>query len=127
MTPPERPERQRRVEGNVVHLQTQLRARLRSMIVWEARLNAREIVKRKLKVEGVKVSLLSASTITRLAQEHLRQHAAELLAQAEASGVVQKLRHSINARRAEPQAFLLCRCHARNGERNDYRICEGEH
>jgi hypothetical protein len=61
------------------------------MIIWEARLQAREIVKRKLKSEGVKVSLLSASTITRLAQEHLRQHAAELFAQAEASGVVQRL------------------------------------
>jgi hypothetical protein len=34
--------------------------------------------RRKLKVQGVKVSLLSASTITRLAQEHLRRHAAEL-------------------------------------------------
>ena len=116
MTPPERPERQRRVEGTVVHLQTQLRARLRSMIVWEARLNAREIVKRELKAEGVKVSLLSASTITRLAQEHLRQHAAELLAQAEASGGVQKLRQTISHASVDAQAELLCRSQVQNGE-----------
>jgi hypothetical protein len=61
------------------------------MIAWEARREEREIVKRKLKAQGVKVSLLSASTITQHANEYLRRHAAELLAAAEASGAVQKL------------------------------------
>ena len=88
MTPMERPERPRQ-QGNVHHLETQLRARVRMMIAWELRRETREIVKRKLKAQGVKVSLLSASTITRLAKEHLRRHAAELLAAAEASGAVQ--------------------------------------
>ena len=45
--------------------------RLRLMLIWEARLQAREIVKRKLKAEGVRVSLLSASTITRHADKYL--------------------------------------------------------
>jgi hypothetical protein len=117
MTHPERPERQRRVEGNVVHLQTQLRARLRQMIIWEARLQAREIVKRKLKAEGVRVSLLSASTITRHADEYLRAHREELLAQAEASGMVQKLPlvHKEGGS-ADPEGFLMCECQAQNGD-----------
>jgi hypothetical protein len=35
---------------------------------------------------------MSASAITRLALDYLREHQAELLAQAEASGAVQRLR-----------------------------------
>jgi hypothetical protein len=62
------------------------------MIAWEARREAREEVKRKLKAQAVKVSLMARAEITRLANAHLRAHAAELLAQAEASGVVQNLR-----------------------------------
>ena len=65
MTPMEQPERPRQ-EGNVHHLETQLRARVQMMIAWEARREAREIVKRKLKQQGVKVSLMAASEITRL-------------------------------------------------------------
>jgi hypothetical protein len=42
-------------------------------------------VKRKLRAEGVRISLLSASTITQLADAHLREHAAELLACSAAS------------------------------------------
>jgi DNA helicase TIP49 (TBP-interacting protein) len=60
------------------------------MIAWEARREAREIVKRKLKQQGVKVSLMAASEITRLANAHLQRNAAELL-RAEASGAVQRL------------------------------------
>ena len=48
------------------------------------------IVKRKLKQQGVKVSLM-ASEITRLANAHLQRNAAELLRAAEASGAVQRL------------------------------------
>ena len=55
MTPMEQPERPRQ-EGNVHHLETQLRARVQMMIAWEARREAREIVKSKLKQQGVKVS-----------------------------------------------------------------------
>ena len=71
MTPMEQPERPRQ-EGNVHHLETQLRARVQMMIAWEARREAREIVKSKLKQQGVKVSLMAASEITRLANAHLR-------------------------------------------------------
>jgi hypothetical protein len=57
------PERLRK-EGNVVRIPTAFETRLRHMIIWEARLEAREIIKRKLKAEGIRVSLLSASTQT---------------------------------------------------------------
>jgi hypothetical protein len=115
MTPMEQPERPRQ-EGNVHHLETQLRARVQMMIAWEMRREAREIVKRKLKAQGVKVSLMAASEITRLAHAHLRQHAAELLAQAEASGVVQNLRVAHERRRVDAQAELLCTSQVQNGE-----------
>ena len=90
MTPMEQPERPRQ-EGNVHHLETQLRARVQMMIAWEVRREAREIVKRKLKQQGVKVSLMAASEITRLANAHLQRNAAELLRAAEASGAVERL------------------------------------
>ena len=48
MTPMEQPERPRQ-QGNVRHLETQLRARVQMMIAWEARREEREIVKRRLK------------------------------------------------------------------------------
>ena len=70
--------------GQRPDLETQLRARVQMMIAWEARREARE--ERKLKAQGVKVSLMARAEITRLANAHLRAHAAELLAQAEASG-----------------------------------------
>ena len=91
MTPPEQPERHRLRDGNVHYLETQFRARVQMMIAWEMRREARETVKKKLKAQGVKVSLLSAVTITQLANAHLRRNAAELLAAAEASGAVQRL------------------------------------
>ena len=101
MTPPEQPERPRQ-EGNVHHLETQLRARVQMMIAWEMRREAREIIKKKLKAQGVKVSLMAASEITRLAHAHLRAHSAELLAAAEASGVVQRLREECWQRSEKP-------------------------
>jgi hypothetical protein len=62
------------------------------LVAWEARQQARQAVIRRLKAEGkVKVSLMSRASITRLAMAHLRAHEAELLAQAEASGAVQRL------------------------------------
>jgi hypothetical protein len=78
------------------------------MIAWEARREAREEVKRKLKAQGVKVSLMARAEITRLANAHLRAHAAELLAQAEASGVVQNLRVA-HERRANIALCLVAR------------------
>jgi hypothetical protein len=72
------------------------------------RREAREIVKWKLKAQGVKVSLLSAVTITQLANAHLRRNAAELLAAAEASGAVQNLRLAHERRAVDAQAVSAC-------------------
>ena len=115
MMPPESPEPRRRQEGNVVHLETQMRARVQMMLEWEMRREAREIVK-KNKAQGVKVSLMAASEITRLANAHLRAHAAELLAKAEASGAVQNLRLAHERRAVDAQAELLCTSQVQNGE-----------
>jgi len=67
--------------------------RVRDAIHWQALSAARVIVKDRLKAQGVKVSLVAANKITELALAHLRANAAELLAQAEASGAVQRLRN----------------------------------
>ena len=76
------------------------------MIAWEMRREAREIIQKKLKAQGVKVSLMAASEITRLANAHLRAHAKELLAAAEASGAVQRLvRNEANPERGETSAI----------------------
>jgi hypothetical protein len=90
MTPQEKPERPRLRDG-VHYLETPFRARMRMMIEHVARQEAREEVKRRLRAQGVKLSLTSAMTITQLANAHLRAHEAELLAQAERSGAVQRL------------------------------------
>jgi hypothetical protein len=113
---PEQPERPRLRDGNVHYLETQFRARLRMMIEWEMRREAREIIKKKLKAQGVKVSLMAASQISSLANAHLRAHAAELLAAAEASGAVQNLRVAHERRLVDAQAELLCTSQVQNGE-----------
>jgi hypothetical protein len=70
----------------------QFETRLRQMVLWEARQAARQAVIRRIKAEGkVKVSLMSAGEISSLANAHLREHAKELLAAAEASRAVQRL------------------------------------
>ena len=51
---------------------------------------------------------MSASEITSLANAHLRAHAAELLAQAEASRTVQNLRFEHERRRIDREAKSLC-------------------
>ena len=48
MTPMEQPERPRQ-QGYVHRIPTEFETRLRFMIIWNARLEAREAVKRKLK------------------------------------------------------------------------------
>ena len=62
------------------------------MVIWEARQQARQAVIRRIEAEGkVKVSLMSAAEIGRLAKEHLLVHSAELLRAAEASGTERRL------------------------------------
>jgi hypothetical protein len=86
-------------------------------VIWEARQQARQAVIRRIKAEGkVRVSLMSASEITHLANAHLREHAAELLAQAEASGAVRNLRLEHERRRIDLQQKSLNETPVRNGE-----------
>jgi len=87
---PEQPPRPR-LRGGVHYLETPFRARVRMMIAYVARQEAREEVKRRLQAQGVKLSLTSAMTISQLANAHLRAHSEELLREAEASGAVQRL------------------------------------
>jgi hypothetical protein len=92
MMPPEQPEPARtRTDGNVTYLRTTFETRVRMLVEWEMRRVAREEVKRRLRAQGVKLSLTSRAQITRLAMAHLRAHSEELLAAAEASGAVQRL------------------------------------
>jgi hypothetical protein len=116
MMPPEQTERPRLRDG-VHYVPTTFETRLRMMLIWEARQQARQAVIRKLKAEGrVPVSLLPRVEITRLAEAHLREHAAELLAQAEASGAVQKLRVAHERRAVEAQGKSLNETLVQNGD-----------
>jgi hypothetical protein len=83
--------RQRRVDGNVTQIETEFASRVRFLVIWEAQREAKQAVIRELKGEGRRVSLMSAAELNRLAVAHLRANAAVLLAQAEASGIVQSL------------------------------------
>lgn len=98
---PEQPEPPRLRDG-VHYIPTTFETRVRMMIAYVARQEARQAVIRKLKQEGkVRVSLMSASAITQLAKAHLQRNAEELLRQAEASGAVQRLRREM-AHQASP-------------------------
>ena len=114
---PEQPERGRtRREGNVTYLRTEFASRLRFLVLWEARQQARQAVIRKIKSEGkAKVSLMSSGEISRLAMEHLRANAAELLAQAEASGAVQNLTNSFRQKLVDLEAKSLIENPVQNG------------
>ena len=116
MTPAYSPERGRtRREGNITYIQTEFATRLRFLVIWEAKQQARQAVIRRIKAEGkVKVSLMSASEITHLANAHLRKHAAELVAQAEASRVVQNLRLAHEQKLVDLEAKSLCSSPVRN-------------
>ena len=104
MTPQEdsKPGRTRR-EGNITYIQTQFATRVRSAIISLAKREAREAIKRKLRAEGTRVTLLTVSEINRLADAHLRAHATELLAKAEASGTVRPRRALWSSRTLRPR------------------------
>ena len=86
------------------------------MVIWQAKRDAREAVTRRIKAEGkVKVSLMSSGQISSLANAHLREHAAELLAQAQASRSVQNLRSSFRQKLVDLEAKSLCSNPVRNG------------
>jgi hypothetical protein len=98
---------QRRREGNVTKIETEFATRLRFLVVWEAQRAAKQAVVRRLKGEGKRTSLMSASQLNSLAVAHLREHHRELFAAAEASGVVQDLRFSFSRRPVDPAAKSL--------------------
>ena len=132
MTPQEdsKPGRTRR-EGNITYIQTQFATRVRSAIISLAKREAREAIKRKLRAEGTRVTLLTVSEINRLADAHLRAHATELLAKAEASGTVRPRRALWSSRTLRPRRALFplfarsgilttrCKCQAQEKERKN--------
>ena len=81
-----------------------------------ALLEAKRQVKRRLQSEGrFKVPLLSASTISRLAKDHLQAHP-ELYKQAMQSDLaLHNSTNSIKSRRPRNQGLLVCKSHERNG------------
>ena len=85
------------------------------MVIWSAKREAREAVKRRLRAEGTRPHSLTLSEIKRLADAHLRQHAAELLAKAEASGTVRNLRNSIRQKLVDLEAKSLNETYVQNG------------
>jgi hypothetical protein len=103
--------------GDVVRIQTEFATRVRFMVISLAKRQAREAVKRKLRAEGTRVTLLTVSEINTLADAHLRANAAELLAQAERSGIVQSLWAAESVRKDRRNRTL-----ARQAERNQKEI-----
>ena len=73
-------------------------------------------MKRQLQHAGVRVSLLSCSEISSRANQYLKAHRSELLAQAALSPIVQKLRLEHSRRRTNPKAKSLNETPVRNGE-----------
>ena len=108
MTP--QPEAQRlRLRDGVHYLDRDFAARVRFLVIWEARQQAKQAVIRRIRAEGrQRVSLLSSGEIAALANAYLREHAAELLRAAEASGRVQRLRaeHQLQASPVLPNAAI---------------------
>jgi hypothetical protein len=93
-----------------------------------AMLMARDAVKRKLRAEGrVKLSQVSAAQLSTMARAYLLDHRVELLAQAEASPIVQNLRVSHGRRRVDRTTNSVCRIHVQKpyncetaGKRSDF-------
>ena len=118
MMPAEQAPRPRK-RDNVHYLETEFATRVRFMVISLAKREAREAIKRKLRAEGTRPHSLTLSEINRLANEYLKAHAAELLAQAERSGVVQRLmredparlrRATVNALPHGRAFFFYARC-----------------
>jgi hypothetical protein len=86
-----------------------------SAIVILAQQAALRIVKRRIQAQGrVKLSTLSAATLTRIANDYLREHP-ELLAEAAADPIVQNSTLPHRKRRPAAQGLPLCRNQERNG------------
>jgi hypothetical protein len=114
MTPQPQPPRPH-LRGNVHYLETEFATRVRFMVISLAKREARKAVIRQLRAEGHKPTLMSASEITSLANVHLRAHTAELLAQAEASGIVRNLRLKHERKLVDLEAKSLIENPVQNG------------
>ena len=76
---------------------------------------AQRAVKRQIRSQGkIKLSAISAATLTRLGNDYLRSHP-ELLVEAAADPIVQNLGIVKRRRRVDRKRELLCESHAQNG------------
>jgi hypothetical protein len=104
-----------------------------------ARQRAIKEAKRQLAARGLKVANYSRREIVAMAEEVIladAQHRAEIIAEAkaivadwEAEGYCEPRRAKLNTAaqraKADLQALRLCKCHERNGETDDRRLCAG--
>jgi hypothetical protein len=75
---------------------------------------AQRAVKRQIRSQGkIKLSAISAATLTRLGNDYLRSHP-ELLVEAAADPIVQNLRITNRRRAVDRQRELLCECQVHN-------------
>jgi hypothetical protein len=90
-------------------------AKRRIAIIALTELAARNAVKRKLRAEGrVKLSQVSPAQLAPLVRAYLLAHRAELLAQAEASPIVQNLRVAHRRRTTDPTTKSVCESQVQN-------------
>ena len=88
-----------------------------SAIVILAQQSALRIVKRRIQAQGrVKLSTLSAATLTRIADDYLREHP-ELIAEAAADPIVQNLGIVRKRRTVGRKDKSLFTTHVQNGDR----------
>jgi hypothetical protein len=74
---------------------------------------AQRAVKRQIRSQGkIKLSSISAATLTRLGNDYLRSHP-ELLVEAAADPIVQNLGNSFKRRRPAAQGLLVCKSQER--------------
>ena len=78
-----------------LRLQHEALQQKRDAVVALARHAARNAVKRQLQAQGVRVALVPYSEISRRANEYLKAHRSELLAQAALSTLVQNLARGV--------------------------------
>jgi hypothetical protein len=99
-----------------------------------------EATKQRLRGMGLKPQHIPMREIVAIAEEYLPAHRAVLVAEAKvvvdewtaegffgkrAARSVQHLTLLHKERRADLQALRLCKCHERNGETDDRRLCAG--
>jgi hypothetical protein len=99
-----------------------------------------EATKQRLRGIGLKPQYMPMREIVAIAEQYLAEHQAVLVVEAKvvvdewtaegffgkrAALAVQHLTLLHKERRADLQALRLCKCHERNGETDDRRLCAG--